>query len=94
MSDKLVDIDSKDKDDPQAVAQYVNDIYNYYKESESVYRPHDYMNSQTDINEKMRSILVDWLIEVHMKFKVNPSAEESRMDYGSWINRFVLCFRS
>jgi G2/mitotic-specific cyclin-B, other len=27
---------------------------------------------QTDINEKMRAILVDWLIEVHYKFKLMP----------------------
>jgi len=25
---------------------------------------------QTDVNEKMRAILVDWLIEVHYKFKL------------------------
>ena len=25
---------------------------------------------QADINEKMRAILVDWLVEVHLKFKV------------------------
>ena len=25
---------------------------------------------QVDINEKMRAILVDWLVEVHLKFKV------------------------
>ena len=25
---------------------------------------------QTDINDKMRAILVDWLVEVHLKFKV------------------------
>ena len=27
---------------------------------------------QTDVNEKMRAILVDWLIEVHNKFKLLP----------------------
>jgi hypothetical protein len=26
--------------------------------------------AQADINEKMRAILVDWLVEVHLKFKV------------------------
>jgi cyclin B len=31
-----------------------------------------YMTSQNDINEKMRAILVDWLIEVHHKFKLLP----------------------
>ncbi len=27
---------------------------------------------QNDINEKMRAILIDWLIEVHLKFKLLP----------------------
>ena len=27
---------------------------------------------QRDINEKMRAILVDWLIDVHLKFKLVP----------------------
>ncbi len=31
------------------------------------------MNStQNDINEKMRGILIDWLVDVHMKFKLRP----------------------
>ena len=28
--------------------------------------------SQTDVNEKMRAILVDWLVDVHLKFKLLP----------------------
>lgn len=28
---------------------------------------------QVEINAKMRGILVDWLVEVHLKFKVNSS---------------------
>ena len=27
---------------------------------------------QTDINDKMRAILIDWLVEVHYKFKLVP----------------------
>ena len=30
------------------------------------------MSKQTDINAKMRSILIDWLVEVHLKFKLMP----------------------
>ena len=30
------------------------------------------MATQWDINEKMRAILVDWIIEVHLKFKLVP----------------------
>lgn len=29
---------------------------------------------QSDINDKMRAILVDWLVEVHLKFKVTSSS--------------------
>lgn len=33
-----------------------------------------YMERQEDINEKMRAILIDWLIEVHLKFKLVPES--------------------
>jgi hypothetical protein len=33
---------------------------------------HGYMEKQDDVNEKMRSILIDWLVEVHLKFKLVP----------------------
>lgn len=54
---------------PLAATEYVEKIYKYYWENEetSCVRP-DYMSSQGDINEKMRAILIDWLIEVHYKF--------------------------
>ena len=31
------------------------------------------MANQSDITPRMRAILVDWLVEVHMKFKLIPS---------------------
>ena len=32
----------------------------------------NYMDYQKDINSSMREILTDWLIEVHLKFKLLP----------------------
>lgn len=32
----------------------------------------DYMSKQTEINDKMRAILIDWLIDVHLKFELVP----------------------
>jgi len=32
----------------------------------------DYMDQQQDINYKMRAILVDWLVSVHLKFRLLP----------------------
>ncbi|XP_044478584.1 G2/mitotic-specific cyclin S13-7-like isoform X1 [Mangifera indica] len=67
--DVIVDIDAADADDGLAVVEYVEDIYMFYKEDES--RVHDYMISQP-INERMRTVLVVWLIEVHDRFELTP----------------------
>ncbi len=32
----------------------------------------EYMTRQPDVTEKMREILVDWLVEVHLRFKLRP----------------------
>nr|DAD32933.1 TPA_asm: hypothetical protein HUJ06_011784 [Nelumbo nucifera] len=66
------DIDSVDANNHLVVVDYVEDIYKFYKLEENTSRVHDYMDSQPDINGKMRSILVDWLIEVHYKFRLKP----------------------
>ena len=67
------DIDSRDNDNPLLVTDYVNDMYENFGEVEREFavKP-NYMTHQEFINEKMRSILVDWLIEVHLKFKMVP----------------------
>jgi Cyclin, N-terminal domain len=66
-------IDERDADDPLCATTYVNDMYDHFRlvESRKSVRPL-YMESQPQINERMRSILVDWLIEVHLKFKLVP----------------------
>ncbi|XP_038988232.1 G2/mitotic-specific cyclin S13-7-like isoform X2 [Phoenix dactylifera] len=68
----VLDIDASDANDQLAVVDYVEDIYKFYKLAENSSRPHDYMDSQVEINAKMRAILVDWLIEVHHKFELQP----------------------
>ncbi|KAL0428448.1 UNVERIFIED_CONTAM: G2/mitotic-specific cyclin-2 [Sesamum latifolium] len=35
-------------------------------------RAHAYMYSQPEINERMRAILIDWLVQVHHKFDLSP----------------------
>ncbi|XP_004491216.1 G2/mitotic-specific cyclin S13-7 [Cicer arietinum] len=68
----VINIDATDKDNELAATEYIDDIYKFYKLTEEDGRVHDYMVSQPDINAKMRSILVDWLIEVHRKFELMP----------------------
>jgi cyclin B len=55
------------------VDDYFDEIYNYLKSIENSDLPKEnYMKTiQKDINEKMRKILLDWLIDVHAKFKLS-----------------------
>ncbi|XP_031254633.1 cyclin-B2-3-like isoform X1 [Pistacia vera] len=67
----VADIDSGDKKNPLAVVEYIDDLYNFYRKAESTScAPPNYMAQQFDINERMRGILIDWLIEVHYKFEL------------------------
>ncbi|KAF3453137.1 hypothetical protein FNV43_RR03572 [Rhamnella rubrinervis] len=70
--DPVVDIDAEDVSNELAVVEYIDEIYEFYKLSEDESQAQDYMRTQPDINAKMRSILVDWLIEVHHKFELMP----------------------
>jgi len=67
------EVDIPDMHNPKYAAEYVNDIYKFYKESEDRYvASPNYMSKQTDINEKMRELLIDWLIQVHARFELLP----------------------
>ncbi|KAJ1260833.1 hypothetical protein BS78_10G262700 [Paspalum vaginatum] len=81
------DIDSCDAGNSLAVVDYVDEIYRFYRRTEgSSCVPADYMSSQTDINEKMRGILIDWLIEVHYKLEL---LEETLFLTVNIIDRFL-----
>lgn len=59
--------------DAQIVQEYAPDIINQFFANEGLALPRaGYMDSQTDITGKMRMILMDWLIEVHMKYRLCP----------------------
>ncbi|CAL5335367.1 unnamed protein product [Camellia sinensis] len=51
------------------VAEYVDEIYQYYWTMEAQNQSLvNYMAIQTEITPEMRGILINWLIEVHLKF--------------------------
>lgn len=55
------------------VAEYAQHISEELLRTEKDCLPSpNYMSQQSDINEKMRGILVDWIMEVHSKFKLLP----------------------
>jgi len=64
------DIDLDDLGNPTLCAEYVKDIYKYMRKLEKHLKPNDYMLRQSEINRKMRSILIDWLIQVQCRFNL------------------------
>ena len=67
------DIDSADRHDPLCAPEYAAAIHAYLRRAEPRFAPDcGYMARQAEVNEKMRAILVDWLVEVHLKFKLMP----------------------
>ena len=66
-------IDGRDSDDPLCVTDYVQEMYEYFRSKEELTSTRPvYMENQPCINERMRSILVDWLVEVHQQLKFTP----------------------
>ena len=72
-SGQVDNIDERDMDDPLCATEYVEDMYSVFREKEysTSVRP-DFMDEQPLIDPRMRSTLVDWLIEVHWKFHLVP----------------------
>jgi hypothetical protein len=65
----IEDVDIEDAGNPQLVVDYVQDIYKYLRQVETTQRIEtDYLRGQDVITPKMRSVLVDWLIGVHLQF--------------------------
>ncbi|KAF2120644.1 cyclin-like protein, partial [Lophiotrema nucula] len=70
---KIDDLDGEDVDDPLMVSEYVVEIFDYLKELEiSTMANPKYMDNQNELEWKMRGILVDWLLEVHTRFRLLP----------------------
>eukprot|EP00123_Amoebidium_parasiticum_P017839 comp24003_c0_seq1/m.42773 comp24003_c0_seq1/g.42773 ORF comp24003_c0_seq1/g.42773 comp24003_c0_seq1/m.42773 type:complete len:431 (-) comp24003_c0_seq1:709-2001(-) len=71
---ELVEIPDIDKDDlafPEYCSEYVKPIYDYLwlRQEEFTVSEHLF-TQQTEITPKMRGVLIDWLVDVHLKFKL------------------------
>ncbi|KAK3922442.1 G2/mitotic-specific cyclin-B3 [Frankliniella fusca] len=67
----VVDFDAESATDPFAVSEYAYDIFEYLKGRESKFKVADYMDKQIDLTRFMRSLLVDWMVEVQENFELN-----------------------
>lgn len=68
---QIDNIDEKDRLNPQLLSEYVNDIYAYLFKLEDHFPIHEnFLANQMDVTPKMRSVLLDWINEVHSQFSL------------------------
>ena len=65
------DFDKENWNDPFQVSNYASDIFDYLKCREPVYKIKDYMSDQPELSKWMRSLLIDWMVEVQESFELN-----------------------
>jgi len=68
--DGVTDIDAEDASNPQLCTEYAQEIYAYLRQLEKRGAVRSDFLSGCPITEKMRSVLIDWLVEVQMQFKL------------------------
>ncbi|KAG8197818.1 hypothetical protein JTE90_020096 [Oedothorax gibbosus] len=79
--------EQKKKDELNWTCPYQSDIYQYLTEQELRFRPRpNYMKKQPDITMNMRSVLVDWLIEVGEEYKLLSETVHLAVSY---VDRFL-----
>jgi hypothetical protein len=67
------DIDANDGSNVFLASEYVNDIYRYLRSLERKQAvAHNFLSTQKEMTPKMRSVLVDWLVNIHHQFKLLP----------------------
>jgi len=67
--------------------EYVVEIFQHLRQAEQLHRPKlNYMRKQQDITCGMRSILIDWLVEVADEYKLHTESLHLAVNY---IDRFL-----
>lgn len=69
--DGVIDFDRENWDDPFQASHYAMDIFSYLKERESLFKVDYYMERQPQLTPWMRTLLVDWMVEVQETFELN-----------------------
>merc|ERR1712055_755608 len=82
----VVDIDEKDYQNPQLCAEYTQDMFAYLRSVEPFIAVKANHLLGCSINDKMRAVLVDWLGEVQVQFKL---LQETLFSTISIVDRFL-----
>ncbi|XP_077544115.1 G2/mitotic-specific cyclin-B-like [Haemaphysalis longicornis] len=83
------DIDKKDGRAPLLLSEYAKDIFGYLAELESSLPVRqDFLSMQPEVTSSMRTLLIDWLMNVHANFKLH---QETLFLTVALIDRYLQC---
>ncbi|KAI8943137.1 hypothetical protein NX059_001168 [Plenodomus lindquistii] len=75
--------------DTSMVAEYGDEIFEYMHALEERMKPNaSYMDHQAEIQWSMRSVLMDWMVQVHNRFTLLPETLFLAVNY---VDRFLSC---
>ena len=76
---------------PHHCTAYADEIIDHLLSRErTLHRDSNYLSNQDDVTERMRIILMDWLVDVHQKFKLHPETFFLAVDY---VDRYLMVSR-
>jgi len=79
--------DTADDNDYLTSPEYAKDVYLYLRQIENKNKPKwNYMSKQTEVTHSMRSILIDWLVEVATEYKLQSETLHLTISY---VDRFL-----
>ncbi|CAG0913323.1 unnamed protein product [Notodromas monacha] len=87
MDKSRISLHKQQEDEMCKLKEYAEDIFKYLTEQEKNFRPRPmYMHQQPDLAPHMRSMLVDWLVEVAIEYKLSDACLFMAVSY---IDRFL-----
>ncbi|KAL9056037.1 MAG: hypothetical protein Q9162_003216 [Coniocarpon cinnabarinum] len=86
---EAIELEEDESWDTSMVTEYSEEIFAYMRNMEEQMRPNPhYMDNQTEVQWSMRSVLMDWLVQVHHRFSLLPETLFLCVNY---IDRFLSC---
>ncbi|KAI9720967.1 MAG: hypothetical protein M1828_005439 [Chrysothrix sp. TS-e1954] len=88
-SAETIELEDDELWDTSMVAEYGEEIFDYMRGLEEMMRPNPYyMANQVEVQWSMRSVLMDWLVQVHHRFGLLP---ETLFLCANLVDRFLSC---
>ncbi len=86
--DSIEDFDETQIKSIESEPHYAYDIFEFYKRKELINATQKYMQSQPELSKGMRSVLVDWMVEVQESFEYD--FKKKKLKFYKYLFYFLI----